>query len=122
MPRTPVSRLVRFTLADGTSVIFDHLGYRRPTVHPVRVNRGRRDGCLPRLQPRRTDRQRLTCGGVERYLAQLLAARPGDCGCGRSVLAPGGTTHRVYAIASGWQCQIRATRSLAPTLTYTEGL
>ena len=37
MPAHPVSRLVRFTLAVGTNVIFDHLGYRRPTVHPVRV-------------------------------------------------------------------------------------
>jgi hypothetical protein len=27
-------------------------------------------------------RQRLTFGGVERYLSQL-AAHPGDCGCGR---------------------------------------
>ena len=34
-------------------------------------------------------RQRLTFGGVERYLAQL-AAHPGDCGCGPCVLAPGG--------------------------------
>ena len=34
MPTHPVSRQVRFTLADGTNVIFDHLGYRRPTVHP----------------------------------------------------------------------------------------
>ena len=37
MPAHPVSRLVRFTLVVGTNVIFDHLGYRRPTVHPVRV-------------------------------------------------------------------------------------
>ena len=37
MPSHPVSQPVRFTLADGTNVIFDHLGYRRPTVHPVRV-------------------------------------------------------------------------------------
>ena len=37
MPAHPVSRLVRFTLAVGTNVIFDHLGYRRPTVHPVRM-------------------------------------------------------------------------------------
>ena len=39
MPAHPVSRLVRFTLAVGTNVIFDHLGYRRPTVHPVRESR-----------------------------------------------------------------------------------
>jgi hypothetical protein len=46
MPRTPVSRLVRFTLADGTSVIFDHLGYRRPTVHP-RARESRSSRWLP---------------------------------------------------------------------------
>ena len=45
-------------------------------------------------------RQRLTFGDVERYLAQLVA-HPGDCGCGRCVLAPRGTPHRIYAIASG---------------------
>ncbi len=54
-------------------------------------------------------RQRVTVGDVERYLAQL-AAHPGDCGYGRCVLAPRGTPHRVYAIASGWQRQVRATR------------
>ena len=37
MPAHPVSRLVRFTLAVGTNVLFDHLGYRRPTVHAVRM-------------------------------------------------------------------------------------
>jgi len=37
MPAHPVSRLVRITLTVGANVIFDHLGYRRPTVHPVRV-------------------------------------------------------------------------------------
>ena len=55
MPAHPVSRLVRFTLAVGTNGIFDHLGYRRPTAHPVRVIEARRAGCLPRLQPRRAD-------------------------------------------------------------------
>ena len=39
MPAHPVSRLVGFTLAVGTSVIIDHLGDRRPTVHPVRESR-----------------------------------------------------------------------------------
>ena len=37
MPAHRVSRLVRLTLAVGTNVIFDHLGYRRPTVHAVRM-------------------------------------------------------------------------------------
>ena len=37
MPAHPVSRLVRFTPTVGTSAIFGHLVYRRPTVHPVRM-------------------------------------------------------------------------------------
>ncbi len=66
-------------------------------------------------------RQRVTYGDVERYLAQL-AVNLGACGYRRCVLAPRGTPHRVYAIASGWQCQIRATRTRAARLTHTEGL
>ena len=54
-------------------------------------------------------RQRLTFGDVERYLAQL-ASHPPDCTCGRCVLASRATAQRVYAIASGWQRQVRATR------------
>jgi len=37
MPAHPVSRLVRFTLAVGTNVIFDHLGYRRHRVGASRL-------------------------------------------------------------------------------------
>ena len=55
-------------------------------------------------------RQRLTFGDVERHLAQL-AAHPPDCDCGRCVLAPKVSAQRVYAIASGWQRQVRATRT-----------
>ena len=54
-------------------------------------------------------RARLTFGDVERHLAQL-ASHPPDCGCGRCRLAPRVTAQRVYAIASGWQGQVRATR------------
>ena len=104
----PVSRLIRFTLAVSTNVIFDHL--LKAAYSPSRAHdRGCRGGCLPRLQHRRADRQRLTYGGVERYLAQL-AAHPGTCGCGRCVLALRVTAQRVFAIASGWQRQVRATR------------
>ena len=53
-------------------------------------------------------RQQLTFGDVERHLAQL-ASHPRDCTCGRCGLAPRVTAHRVYAIASGWQRQVRAT-------------
>jgi hypothetical protein len=96
MPAHPVSRLVRFTLTVGTNVLFDHLGYRRPTVHPVRV----------------IEAVELVACHVGRYLAQL-AAHLGACGYGRCVLAPRGTPLRVYAIASGWQRQVRATRVAA---------
>ena len=58
-------------------------------------------------------RARLTFGDVERYLAQL-ASHPPDCTCGRCGLAPRVTAQRVYAIASGWQRQVRATRARAP--------
>ncbi len=54
MPARRVSQLVRFTLAVGTNVIFDHLGYRRPTVHAMRV----------------TEAVELVACHVGRYLAQ----------------------------------------------------
>ncbi len=52
---------------------------------------------------------RITFGDVERHLAQL-ASHPPDCDCGRCGLAPRVTAQRVYAIASGWQRQVRAAR------------
>ena len=48
-------------------------------------------------------------GDVERYLAQL-AGHPRECECGRCVLAPQVTVQRVFAIASAWQRQVRATK------------
>ena len=54
-------------------------------------------------------RQRVTFGDVERYLAQL-ASHPPDCTFGRCVLVSRVTAQRVYAIACGWQRQVRATR------------
>ena len=54
-------------------------------------------------------RQRITFGDVVRYLAQL-ASHPPDCTCGRCALVPRVSAQRVYAIASGWQRQVRATR------------
>ena len=54
-------------------------------------------------------RQRITFGDAERHLAQL-ASHPPDCDCGRCGLAPRVTAQRVYAIASGWQRRVRATR------------
>ena len=89
---------------------FDPLGCRRPTVHPVRVIEAVELVACHVFTLAEQTRQRLTFGDVERYLAQLLAAHPGDCGCRRSVLAPRVTAHRVYAIASGWQRQVRATQ------------
>ena len=55
------------------------------------------------------NRYRITFGDVERHLAQL-ASHPPDCDCGRCGLAPRVTAQRVYAIASGWQRQVRAAR------------
>ena len=77
MPAHPVSRLVRFTLAVGANVIFDHLGYRRrPTVHPVRVIEAVELVACPVFTIAEQTRQRLTFGDVERYLAQLAAHPP----------------------------------------------
>ena len=110
MSAHPVSRLVRFTLAVGANVIFDHLGYRRrPTVHPVRVIEAVELVACPVFTIAEQTRQRLTFGDVERYLAQL-AAHPPDCTCGRCPLVSRVTAQRVCAIASGWQRQVRATR------------
>ena len=53
--------------------------------------------------------QRITFGDVQRHLAQLASHPPG-CTCGRCVLVSRVNAHRVYAIASGWQRQVRATR------------
>jgi hypothetical protein len=58
------------------------------------------------------NRARITFGDVQRYLCQL-ASHPPDCTCGRCGLAPKVTAQRVYAIASGWQRQVRATRARA---------
>lgn len=54
-------------------------------------------------------RLRITYGDVQRYLAQL-AGHPPDCTCGRCGLARRVSAQRVYAIASAWQRQTRATR------------
>ena len=50
MPAQPASRPLRLTLAVGTNVIFDHLGYRRPTFAEQ-------------------TRQHVTVADVEHYLA-----------------------------------------------------
>jgi uncharacterized protein YwbE len=54
-------------------------------------------------------RERITFGDVERHLAQL-ASHPRGCSCGRCALVSGVNAQRVFAIASGWQRQVRATR------------
>ena len=55
-------------------------------------------------------RQRITFSDVQRHLAQL-AGHPRDCGCGRCGLVSRVTAQRVFAIASGWQRQVRAPKS-----------
>ena len=54
-------------------------------------------------------RYRITFGDVEKYLAQL-ANHPRGCSCGRCGLVSRVSAQRVYAIASAWQRQVRATR------------
>ena len=51
-------------------------------------------------------RYRITFGDVERRLAELASHHHG-CTCGRCVLVSRVTAHRVYAIASGWQREVR---------------
>ena len=57
-------------------------------------------------------RARITFGDVERYLAQL-AGHPRGCSCGRCELVSRVTAQRVFAIASTWQRQVRATKARA---------
>jgi hypothetical protein len=54
------------------------------------------------------NRQRITFGGVERYLSQL-AGHPHDCECGCGLVSQV-TAQRVYQIASAWQREIRAAK------------
>jgi hypothetical protein len=54
-------------------------------------------------------RQRTTLDDVD-VIWPSWPAIPVNCTCGRCVLAPRGTPHRDYAIASGWQRQVRMTR------------
>jgi hypothetical protein len=89
--------------------VFDHLAI-WAAYSPHRAHgRGRRAGSCHAFNLAELTRQRVTFGGVERYLAQL-AAHPGHSGCGRCVLAPRVAAQRVYAIASGWQRQVRGTK------------
>ena len=62
-----------------------------------------------RAQTAEAHSQRITFGDVQRHLAQL-ASHPPHCTFGRCVLAPRVTAQRVYAIASGWQRRVHATR------------
>ena len=109
MPAHPMSRPVRFTLAVGTNVIFGHLGHGLPTVHPVRVVECAELLADDLFKNAEQTRGRITFGDVERHLRQL-ANHPRDCGCGRRAPAPRVSAQRVYAIATGWQRQVRATR------------
>ena len=55
------------------------------------------------------DRYRITFGDVERHLAELASHHRG-CECGRCRMVSRVSAQRVYAIASGWQRQVRQTR------------
>ena len=108
MPAHPVSRLVRFTLAVATNVIFDHLGYRRPTVHPVRVVEAVELLACHVFNLAEADQQRVSMEMVRTRLARLAEHPPGCCPlCAAAAkVAPAD----VYRIAKAWQWQTTATR------------
>jgi hypothetical protein len=74
MPAHPVSRPVRFTLADGTNVIFDRLGLGGLESTPVRVIEAVELVPATSSNLAEQTRQRVTHGDM-RYLAQLAAPR-----------------------------------------------
>jgi hypothetical protein len=106
MPAHPVSRLVRFTLAVGTNVIFDHLGHRRPTVHPVRVIEATE---LLALDVFNTGRRQITLSDVEHYI-HTLRSHPPECQCGRCAAAAIVRPDRVLMIVRVWQRRAGVTR------------
>ena len=79
MPVHPVSRLVRFALAVGTNVIFDHLGYRRPTVHPVPVIEAVELVACHVFNLADRDDQSVSMEMVRQRLARLREHPPGCC-------------------------------------------
>ena len=107
MPVHPVSRLVRFTFAVGTNVIFDHLGYRRPTVHPVRVIEAVELPATSSTSPTANGR-RASTEMVRQRLARLREHPPGCCQlCAAAAnVAPAD----VYRVVKQWEWQTTATR------------
>jgi hypothetical protein len=77
MPAHPVSRLVRFTLAVGTSVILDHLGYGRPT--PVRMVEAVELVACHVFSLADRDDQRVSMELVRTRLERLAEHPPGHC-------------------------------------------
>ena len=108
MPAHPVSGLVRFTLTVGTNVIFDHLGYRRPTVHPVRVIEAVELVACHIFNLADRDDQRVSMEMVRQRLARL---REHPRGC-RQLCATAAKVAPadVYRIAKAWQWETTATR------------
>ena len=78
-------------------------------VHAVRVIEASELIAADLFKNAEQSRLRITYGDVERYLAQL-ASHPRDCDCGPCALVPRVSAQRIYAIASGWQRQVRPTK------------
>ncbi len=108
MPAHPVSRLVRFTLAVGTNVIFDHLGDRRPTVHPVRMVEAVELVACHVFNMADRDHRSVSMEMVRTRLDRLREHPAGCCQLCRAVamVAPAD----VYRIAKQWEWQCTATR------------
>ena len=108
MPAHPVSRLVRFTFAVGTNVLFDHLGYRRPTVHAVRVIEAVELVACYVFNMAHRDDQHVSMEMVRTRLDRLRE-HPADC-CQLCRAAAMVAPADVYRIAKQWEWQCTATR------------
>ena len=87
-------------------MIFDHLGYRRPTVHPVPVIEATE---LIVLDVFNTGARQITLGDVEHYL-HGLRSHPPECACGRCQAAAVVRSDRVLMVVRSWQRQLAITR------------
>ena len=108
MPAHPVSRLVRFTLAVGTNVLFDHLGCRRPAAHPVRkVEAVELVACHVCNMADRDDRS--VSMEMVRTRLDRLREHPAGC-CQLCVAASKVAPADVYRVAKQWEWQCTAAR------------
>ena len=92
-----------------------HLGASPSTVFSVRVAEASELIAADLFRNADENRYRITFGDVERHLAMLANHVPG-CSCGRCPLVSRVSAQRVYAIASDWRREVRATRVRAMRL------